>query len=83
LTIDKQEQYKIIKAVHEGKMNKNRAVIKLSIKGKLIAAEQAHSRRPRAAYFGDLIQIDASLHRVETGRYNLTLHGPMKFSIPT
>ena len=32
------------------------------IESKIIAAEQAHSRRPRAAYFGELIQMDASLH---------------------
>ena len=32
------------------------------IEAKIIAAEQAHSRRPRAAYFGEVIQMDASLH---------------------
>lgn len=32
------------------------------IETKIIAAEQAHSRRPRAAYFGEIIQMDASLH---------------------
>ena len=32
------------------------------IETKIIAAEQAHSRRHRAAYFGEIIQMDASLH---------------------
>ena len=31
LTMDKQEQYKIIKALHEGRINKARAVVKLSV----------------------------------------------------
>ena len=35
----------------------------LAIESKLIAVENAHSRRPRAANFGELIQLDASLHR--------------------
>ena len=32
------------------------------IESKIMAAEHAHSRRPRAAYFGEIIQMDASLH---------------------
>ena len=32
------------------------------IESKIIAAEQAHSRRPRAAYYGEIVQMDASLH---------------------
>lgn len=32
------------------------------IESKLLAVEQAHSRRPRAAYYGELIQMDASVH---------------------
>ena len=34
----------------------------LAVESKLIAVENAHSRRPRAAYYGELIQMDASLH---------------------
>ena len=29
---------------------------------KLVALEDAHSRRPRAAYFGELLQMDATPH---------------------
>jgi hypothetical protein len=43
------------------------------IESKLIAAEQAHSRRPRAAYFGELIQMDASLH-LWFGEHKAQLH---------
>lgn len=28
----------------------------------IVAIEQAHSRRPRCAYFGEMLQMDASLH---------------------
>jgi transposase-like protein/transposase len=34
----------------------------LKIETKILAAELAHSRRPRVAYFGEVIQMDASLH---------------------
>lgn len=32
------------------------------IESKLIAIEDAHARRPRSKYFGEMIQMDASLH---------------------
>jgi hypothetical protein len=32
------------------------------IQTNLVAVEDAHSRRPRCAYFGELLQMDASLH---------------------
>lgn len=35
---------------------------KLEIKAAIIATEDAHSRRPRAAYAGELLQMDASVH---------------------
>ncbi|MHC6179054.1 ISNCY family transposase [Clostridium sp. JNZ X4-2] len=35
---------------------------KLEIDRSIIAIEDAHPRRPRCAYFGEMIQMDASLH---------------------
>lgn len=35
---------------------------KLEIEKSIIAIEDAHPRRPRCAYFGEMIQMDASLH---------------------
>jgi transposase len=36
--------------------------VKLEIERCIIAIEDAHPRRPRCAYFGEMIQMDASLH---------------------
>jgi transposase len=33
-----------------------------SIESKLVAIEDAHARRPRSKYFGEMIQMDASIH---------------------
>lgn len=35
---------------------------KLAIETHIIALEDAHPRRPRCAYFGEMLQMDASLH---------------------
>lgn len=35
---------------------------KLEIEKSIVAIEDAHPRRPRCAYFGEMIQMDASLH---------------------
>lgn len=43
------------------------------IESKIITAEQAHSRRPRAAYYGEIVQMDASLH-LWFGDYKTQLH---------
>jgi hypothetical protein len=43
------------------------------IKTKIVGVEDAHPRRPRAAYFGEVIQMDASLHLWAGGR-KWTLH---------
>ena len=36
---------------------------KKCLENQIIAVHHAHSRKPRAAYFGELLQMDASLHR--------------------
>jgi transposase len=43
------------------------------IEKKLVAIEDAHPRRPRCAYFGEMIQMDASLH-LWFGNSNTQLH---------
>lgn len=43
------------------------------IEHKILAAEQAHSRRPRAAYYGKIVQMDASLH-LWFGNFKTQLH---------
>jgi len=43
------------------------------IKSKIIAAEDAHPRRPRCSKFGEMIQMDASLH-LWVGSSKWTLH---------
>lgn len=35
---------------------------KAQLQANIVAIEQAHSRRPRVAYFGELLQMDASVH---------------------
>jgi transposase len=43
------------------------------IKSKILAVEDAHPRRPRSTYFGEMIQMDASIH-VWFGNEKFTLH---------
>ena len=44
-----------------------------SIQAKILAAEEAHPRRPRCSKFGEMIQMDASLH-LWIGSRKSTLH---------
>ena len=46
---------------------------KEAIQSNLVAVEDAHSRRPRCAYFGELLQMDASSH-LWFGSKKTTLH---------
>lgn len=34
----------------------------LNIHSSIVVIEEAHSRRPRCAYFGEMLQMDASVH---------------------
>lgn len=52
--IKKELNQKRKRLLHKKKKNK--------IQTNLVAVEEAHSRRPRCAYFGELLQMDASLH---------------------
>lgn len=55
----RKQMNKILKQLHkETKSKKKQALIEASI----IAIEDAHSRRPRCAYFGEMLQMDASIH---------------------
>ena len=49
------------KRLRESQKNASKKEISL-IENKIISAENAHSRRPRAAYYGEIIQMDASMH---------------------
>jgi len=44
-----------------------------AIKSKIMAVDDAHPRRPRCANFGEMIQMDASLH-IWFGNEKFTLH---------
>lgn len=55
----RKQMNKILKEMHkEAKTKKEKEQIEASI----ILLEDAHSRRPRCAYFGEMIQMDASVH---------------------
>ena len=43
------------------------------VQAKILEVEDAHPRRPRCAYFGEMIQMDASLH-LWFGGHKCTLH---------
>lgn len=50
---------KLLKDMHkEAKTGKEKKLIEAS----LLQTEEAHSRRPRCSYFGEMIQMDASVH---------------------
>lgn len=51
---------------------KNKKVI-TELHNAIIAIEDAHPRRPRCAYFGEMLQMDASLHNW-FGKYKCQLH---------
>lgn len=55
----RKQMKKLLHELHkDAKTEKEKALIEASI----ILAEDAHSRRPRCAYFGEMIQMDASVH---------------------
>ena len=55
----KKQMNKLLKALHKAaKTAKEKTLIEASI----INIEDAHSRRPRCAYFGEMLQMDASVH---------------------
>lgn len=55
----KKAETKRLKELRKTTKNKHEEA---SIISSIIALEDAHPRRPRSAYFGELIQLDASLH---------------------
>ena len=61
---------KELKARHNTAKSKKEAT---QIQANLVAVEDAHSRRPRCAYFGELEQMDASAYKW-FGTGNTTLH---------
>lgn len=50
---------KILRQLHSKSASKKQKSI---LESNIVSIEQAHSRRPRCAYFGEMIQMDASLH---------------------
>lgn len=36
--------------------------LQAELQANIVAIEDAHSRRPRCAYFGEMLQMDASIH---------------------
>lgn len=55
----KKQMNKLLRDMHrKAKTQKEKRLIESSI----VSMEDAHSRRPRCAYFGEMIQLDASLH---------------------
>jgi len=55
----RKQMNKILRDLHkEAKTEKEKALIDIA----LVNIEDAHSRRPRCAYFGEMIQMDASVH---------------------
>jgi len=50
---------KILRQLHSKSKSKEEKTI---LESSIISIENAHSRRPRCAYFGEMIQMDASLH---------------------
>jgi len=50
---------KILRQLHNNSASKKEKAI---LESSIVSIEQAHSRRPRCAYFGEMIQMDASLH---------------------
>ena len=55
----KKQMNKLLRDLHkEAKTQKEKKLIEASI----VQIEDAHSRRPRCAYFGEMIQMDASVH---------------------
>lgn len=55
----RKQMNKILKQLHKDTKSKKK---KAQIEASIIAMEDAHSRRPRCAYFGEMLQMDASVH---------------------
>jgi len=62
----------------EAKTNKQKSLLETT----LIRMEDAHSRRPRCAYFGEMIQMDASVH-LWFGKQKVHLHAAIDDSTGT
>lgn len=63
--MDEQKKYEVIKGFADHPdAGKERVALtlghKITIQTNLVAVGDAHSRRPRAAYFGELLQMDAT-----------------------
>jgi len=56
----KNHMAKVIRQLHTASTSKKEKAL---LESSIISIEQAHSRRPRCAYFGEMIQMDASLHQ--------------------
>ena len=71
--ITKNKKKRIKKELIQKKETTSLQKEKINIQNNLIELENAHSRRPRCAYFGELLQMDASLH-LWYGVKKTTLH---------
>ncbi|MEG1946428.1 MAG: transposase, partial [Lachnospiraceae bacterium] len=58
--VTRAKQKRVKKYLKELKKNANTKKEANAIQTNLVAVEDAHSRRPRAAYFGELLQMDAT-----------------------
>ena len=71
--ITKGKKKRIMKELNEKKVTATTQKEKDEIQTNLVAVEDAHSRRPRCVYMGELLQMDASLH-LWFGGEKATLH---------
>lgn len=71
--VTKAKKKRIKKELNQKKEKAATQKEKNKIQTNLVAVEDAHSRRPRCAYFGELLQMDASLH-LWFGDKKATLH---------
>lgn len=55
----KKQMNKLLRDMHKEEKNKK---VKKLIEASILQIEDTHSRRPRCAYFGEMIQMDASVH---------------------
>ena len=66
--VTKAKQKRVKKELRAAKMAAHTAKKVDSIQANLVAVEDAHSRRPRCAFFGELIQMDATPHEWVPGQ---------------
>ena len=71
--VTKAKKKRIKKELNQKKEAATTQKEKDEIQTNLVAVEDAHSRRPRCAYFGELLQMDASIH-LWFGDEKATLH---------